>query len=34
MALNEPYKIEILESIKEEPITVYHIGSLPALFTS
>ncbi|MED6183811.1 hypothetical protein PIB30_041269 [Stylosanthes scabra] len=26
MALNEPYKIEILESIKEEPITIYHIG--------
>ncbi|KAI4308472.1 hypothetical protein L6164_031548 [Bauhinia variegata] len=27
MALNEPYKIEILESIKEEPITIYHIGN-------
>ncbi|KAM7275559.1 hypothetical protein ACFE04_017425 [Oxalis oulophora] len=26
MAMNEPYKIEILESIKEEPITIYHIG--------
>ncbi|KAF8668590.1 hypothetical protein HU200_051764 [Digitaria exilis] len=25
-ALNEPYKLEILESIKEEPITIYHIG--------
>lgn len=25
MAINEPYKMEILESIKEEPITVYHI---------
>ncbi|XP_061371002.1 threonine--tRNA ligase, chloroplastic/mitochondrial 2 [Gastrolobium bilobum] len=24
--LNEPYKIEILESIKEDPITIYHIG--------
>nr|POF18145.1 threonine--trna ligase, chloroplastic/mitochondrial 2 [Quercus suber] len=27
MAINEPYKIEILESIKEDPITVYHIGN-------
>ncbi|CAN7012122.1 unnamed protein product [Brassica rapa subsp. trilocularis] len=27
MAINEPYKMEILESIKEEPITVYHIGN-------
>ncbi|KAG6521315.1 hypothetical protein ZIOFF_018430 [Zingiber officinale] len=27
MALNEPYKLEILESIKEEPITIYHIGN-------
>ncbi|GAB2215080.1 hypothetical protein Droror1_Dr00019454 [Drosera rotundifolia] len=26
LALNEPYKLEILESIKEEPITIYHIG--------
>nr|GMC85676.1 threonine--tRNA ligase, chloroplastic/mitochondrial 2 [Ipomoea batatas] len=26
MAVNEPYKIEILDSIKEEPITIYHIG--------
>ena len=25
-ALNEPYKHEILERIKEEPITIYHIG--------
>ncbi|PON77125.1 Threonine-tRNA ligase, class IIa [Trema orientale] len=25
-ALNEPYKLEILENIKEEPITIYHIG--------
>ncbi|HIK37109.1 MAG TPA: threonine--tRNA ligase, partial [Geminocystis sp. M7585_C2015_104] len=24
--INEPYKLEILESIKEEPITIYHIG--------
>lgn len=23
---NEPYKLEILESINEEPITIYHIG--------
>ncbi|XP_024032080.1 threonine--tRNA ligase, chloroplastic/mitochondrial 2 [Morus notabilis] len=27
MSLNEPYKLEILESIKEEPITIYHIGN-------
>ncbi|XP_010542010.1 PREDICTED: threonine--tRNA ligase, chloroplastic/mitochondrial 2 [Tarenaya hassleriana] len=27
MAINEPYKMEILESIKEEPITIYHIGN-------
>ncbi|KAF3443309.1 hypothetical protein FNV43_RR12991 [Rhamnella rubrinervis] len=27
MALNEPYKLEILESIKEDPITIYHIGN-------
>ncbi|XP_028799242.1 threonine--tRNA ligase, chloroplastic/mitochondrial 2 isoform X2 [Neltuma alba] len=27
MALNEPYKLEILDSIKEEPITIYHIGN-------
>ncbi|KAL3754404.1 hypothetical protein ACJRO7_001610 [Eucalyptus globulus] len=26
-AMNEPYKMEILESIKEEPITIYHIGN-------
>ncbi|KAL9265003.1 Threonine--tRNA ligase, chloroplastic/mitochondrial 2-like protein [Drosera capensis] len=26
LALNEPYKVEILESIKKEPITIYHIG--------
>ncbi|KAK7260713.1 hypothetical protein RIF29_26985 [Crotalaria pallida] len=26
MALNEPYKIEILESIKDDIITIYHIG--------
>ncbi|KAK4492923.1 hypothetical protein RD792_000250 [Penstemon davidsonii] len=26
MAINEPYKVEILDSIKEEPITIYHIG--------
>ncbi|KAG8072148.1 hypothetical protein GUJ93_ZPchr0006g44441 [Zizania palustris] len=25
---NEPYKLEILEDIEEEPITVYHIGSM------
>ena len=24
--LNEPYKLEILEAIKTEPITIYHIG--------
>ncbi len=24
--INEPYKLEILESIKEEPITIYHLG--------
>jgi len=28
MAINEPYKMEILDGIKEEPITVYHIGTL------
>lgn len=27
MAINEPYKMEILESIKEDPITIYHIGT-------
>ncbi|CAL9083496.1 unnamed protein product [Musa textilis] len=27
MALNEPYKLKILESIEEEPITIYHIGN-------
>ncbi|KAI3716164.1 hypothetical protein L6452_23300 [Arctium lappa] len=26
-AINEPYKLEILDSIKEEPITIYHIGN-------
>ncbi|KAF2284830.1 hypothetical protein GH714_030953 [Hevea brasiliensis] len=26
MAVKEPYKMEILESIKEDPITIYHIG--------
>ncbi|XP_021862107.1 threonine--tRNA ligase, chloroplastic/mitochondrial 2 [Spinacia oleracea] len=26
MAQNEPYKLEILDSIKEEPITIYHVG--------
>ncbi|OMO94365.1 hypothetical protein CCACVL1_06040 [Corchorus capsularis] len=26
MAINEPYKMEILDSIKEDPITIYHIG--------
>jgi threonyl-tRNA synthetase len=25
-AINEPYKLEILDSIKEEPITIYHLG--------
>ena len=24
--MNEPYKLEILQSIKTEPITIYHIG--------
>jgi threonyl-tRNA synthetase len=24
--INEPYKLEILEDIKQEPITIYHIG--------
>ncbi|CAL9754604.1 unnamed protein product [Musa acuminata subsp. burmannicoides] len=27
MAINEPYKLKILESIEEEPITIYHIGN-------
>ena len=27
MDVNEPYKMEILESIKEDPITIYHIGN-------
>ncbi|MBA0548969.1 hypothetical protein Golob_020031 [Gossypium lobatum] len=27
MAVNEPYKMEILDSIKEDPITIYHIGN-------
>ncbi|XP_076917369.1 threonine--tRNA ligase, chloroplastic/mitochondrial 2-like [Bidens hawaiensis] len=26
-AINEPYKLEILNGIKEEPITIYHIGN-------
>jgi len=26
-ALNEPFKLEILDSIKTEPITIYHIGN-------
>jgi threonyl-tRNA synthetase len=25
-ALNEPFKLEILDAIKTEPITLYHIG--------
>ncbi|XP_004293445.1 PREDICTED: probable threonine--tRNA ligase, cytoplasmic [Fragaria vesca subsp. vesca] len=25
--LNEPYKLEILDSIKDDPITIYHIGN-------
>ena len=25
-AINEPYKLEILEDIKQEPITIYHLG--------
>ncbi|MBE9010613.1 threonine--tRNA ligase [Pseudanabaenaceae cyanobacterium LEGE 13415] len=25
-SINEPYKLEILEDIKEEPITIYHLG--------
>lgn len=25
-AINEPFKLEILDSIKSEPITIYHIG--------
>lgn len=32
MAINEPYKMEILDSIKEEPITIYHIGKTYSLF--
>ncbi|OVA09263.1 Aminoacyl-tRNA synthetase [Macleaya cordata] len=27
ITINEPYKMEILESIKEDPITIYHIGN-------
>ncbi|KAE8720283.1 Threonine--tRNA ligase [Hibiscus syriacus] len=27
MAINEPYKMEILDGIKEDPITIYHIGN-------
>ncbi|KAB1208701.1 Threonine--tRNA ligase [Morella rubra] len=37
MAINEPYKMEILESIKEDPITIYHIAlgfSEPFLYGS
>ncbi|KAK8935845.1 hypothetical protein KSP39_PZI013992 [Platanthera zijinensis] len=26
LAINEPYKLEILESIKDDSITIYHIG--------
>eukprot|EP00607_Mallomonas_marina_P008688 CAMPEP_0182423076 /NCGR_PEP_ID=MMETSP1167-20130531/8970_1 /TAXON_ID=2988 /ORGANISM="Mallomonas Sp, Strain CCMP3275" /LENGTH=616 /DNA_ID=CAMNT_0024601717 /DNA_START=185 /DNA_END=2035 /DNA_ORIENTATION=+ len=26
LAMNEPYKLEILDAIKTEPITIYHIG--------
>ena len=26
LEINEPYKLEILDSIKEEPVTIYHIG--------
>ncbi|CAI0383778.1 unnamed protein product [Linum tenue] len=26
MAVNEPYKMEILDSIPQDPITIYHIG--------
>ncbi|KAL4588936.1 hypothetical protein LXL04_001836 [Taraxacum kok-saghyz] len=26
-SINEPYKLEILQSIKQEPITIYHIGN-------
>jgi threonyl-tRNA synthetase len=26
IAINEPFKLEILDSIKTEPITIYHIG--------
>mmetsp|Transcript_12281 Transcript_12281/g.11113 ORF Transcript_12281/g.11113 Transcript_12281/m.11113 type:complete len:673 (+) Transcript_12281:1-2019(+) len=26
LALNEPFKLELLDSIKTEPITIYHIG--------
>lgn len=25
-AMNEPYKLEILDDIKQEPITIYHLG--------
>jgi threonyl-tRNA synthetase len=28
LAQNEPYKLEILNSIKTEPITIYHIGDV------
>jgi threonyl-tRNA synthetase len=27
LAMNEPFKLEILDSIKTEPITIYHIGN-------
>lgn len=33
-ALNEPYKLEILERIKEEPITIYHIGKYYCLVSA
>eukprot|EP01041_Mallomonas_annulata_P008672 gene8672-17904_t len=26
LAINEPYKLQLLDSIKTEPITIYHIG--------
>lgn len=26
-AINEPYKLEILDDIKQEPITIYHLGN-------
>ncbi|KAK8923787.1 hypothetical protein KSP39_PZI019163 [Platanthera zijinensis] len=27
LAINEPYKLEILESIKDDSITIYHIAN-------